>query len=521
MLVCKNCNIEFEEGKKFCKHCGDPLVPKEEPLAAPKKMKKAEEENSDGKLICPVCKIVYEFGSSCIQCGSPLGRQIPPGVKEESETARGTGPEEKGPPVQASQGPAIEALRARLICPSCKLTYERGDFCIECGSSLVPQIPSQAKEEPKISRSSEVEGKPLRVQTIQEQVAEAPRKKLICPTCGIIYERGDSCVRCGSGLVPQIPSNEKGKPKSSDALAPPSTSAPKASEDISEMDLHQDLVVPPMQPPLSSPKGQELVTAQQVEWKEIGPSLEEELFQDKPLEQQPSKKASDHVEKRVSSPKEHKRDYRRLFMEVGGITVMALAGGYFLWSVYSHLIAKTPEPKALASRDTVSQILPSSSSAANPAATVTGSGGFRSREESSTISKEAPPSPLPLPDASKTPSTEVREIRNIKTLLESIRQANLQKDIDLFISCYASDFGNLEGRKRTTLAYWEKFNYVDLSYDLKDPSISAETAKARVEWVIKTSAKGGGRPQENKSVLDVTFKKEDGGWKIKEVKQAR
>jgi ketosteroid isomerase-like protein len=208
-------------------------------------------------------------------------------------------------------------------------------------------------------------------------------------------------------------------------------------------------------------------------------------------------------------------------MEVGGITVMALAGGYFLWSVYSHLIAKTPEPKALASRDTVSQILPSSSSAANPAATVTGSGGFRSREESSTISKEAPPSPLPLPDASKTPSTEVREIRNIKTLLESIRQANLQKDIDLFISCYASDFGNLEGRKRTTLAYWEKFNYVDLSYDLKDPSISAETAKARVEWVIKTSAKGGGRPQENKSVLDVTFKKEDGGWKIKEVKQAR
>jgi ketosteroid isomerase-like protein len=59
-----------------------------------------------------------------------------------------------------------------------------------------------------------------------------------------------------------------------------------------------------------------------------------------------------------------------------------------------------------------------------------------------------------------------------------------------------------------------------LSYDLKDPSISAETAKARVEWVIKTSSKAGGRPQENKSVLNVTFKKEEGGWKIKEVKQA-
>lgn len=161
MLVCKNCNIEYEEGKKFCKHCGDPLAPKEEPIRAQKKIKKTEEENSDGKLICPVCKIIYEFGSSCIQCGSPLGRQISPGV-EELETARGTVPEEKGPPVQASQGSEIEALRARLICPSCKLTYERGDFCIECGSSLLPQIPSQAKEEAKISRSSEVDGEPLR-----------------------------------------------------------------------------------------------------------------------------------------------------------------------------------------------------------------------------------------------------------------------------------------------------------------------------------------------------------------------
>jgi ketosteroid isomerase-like protein len=149
---------------------------------------------------------------------------------------------------------------------------------------------------------------------------------------------------------------------------------------------------------------------------------------------------------------------------------------------------------------------------------VTESRGFRSREESSTIPKEAPPSPLPLPDTSRTPSTEIREVRSIKALLEHVRQANLQKNIDLFISCYASDFRDLDGRRRATLAYWEKFNYVDLSYDLKDPSVSAETAKARVEWVIKTSSKSGGRPQENKSVLDVIFKKEEGGWKIKEVK---
>jgi ketosteroid isomerase-like protein len=485
MLVCKNCNIEYEEGKKFCKHCGDPLVPKDEPLSAPKKVNRSEDENSDGKLICPVCKIVYEFGSSCIQCGSPLGRQMPPGGKEESESAHRTGPAEKESPLLTSK-----------------------------------EIPSQEKEEPNIPRESVAEEKPLQVQTIQEQLIEAPRKKLICPDCGIIYERGTSCVRCGSSLVPQTASQEKQKPKSSDAETPPSTSPPKASGEISKMDLDQDLVGATMQPPVLSPKEKDLGVSQPVKRKEIGPSLEE-LFQDKPLEQQPPKKATDQVEKRVSSAKKPKRDYRRLFLEVGGITVMVLAGGYFLWSVYLHLIAKSPEPRSLTSQEAVSQTFSSSSSTADPATTTPESRGFKNTEESSTVSKEAIPPSLFHSDTSNTSSTEVVEVRDIKALLEDIRQANLEKNIDLFISCYATDFKDREGKKKTTLAYWKRFDYVDLSYDLKDASISGDTAKAKVEWLIKTSSKAGARPQENKSILDVQFKKEEGEWKIKEVKTVR
>jgi uncharacterized protein YbaR (Trm112 family) len=520
MLVCKNCNIEYEEGRKFCKHCGDPLAPKLEPISTQKKVNRVEEEISDGKLICPNCKIIYEFGSSCIQCGSALGREIPRTAKEEPETARRTESEEEPPPV-TSQEKEIAAPRTQLICPTCKMIYEHGDSCIKCESALIPQIPSQAMEEPKTSRTSEVEEKPFQVQTNQEQLIEAPRKKLICPTCKIIYERGSSCVRCGSSLVLQGSTQDKEKPKSSDTEVSPSTSPPKASEHISDLDLDQDLVVAPKQPPLSGLKGQELGAIQRVNRKEIETSLEEELFRDQSPEQQLNRKTSDHVEKRVTSLKRRERDYRRLFLEVGGITIMVLAGGYFLWSVYSHIITKEPEPKAPTSKGAVNQILPSSSSSTNPATTGRESGELKNKEESASISKEGIPVPLSLPDTPKTPSTGIQEMRNIKTLLENIRQANLQKDIDLFISCYASDFENLQGRKRATLAYWERFNYLDLSYDLKDSSISVETAKARVEWLIKTSSKGGGRPQQNKSILDVTFKKEGGGWKIKEVKQAR
>jgi ketosteroid isomerase-like protein len=144
------------------------------------------------------------------------------------------------------------------------------------------------------------------------------------------------------------------------------------------------------------------------------------------------------------------------------------------------------------------------------------SGESKAKEESSSIPKEAVPSP---PDTSKLPSTEIQEIRNIETLLENIRQANLKKDIDLFISCYASNFKDREGKKRATLAFWTKFDYVDLSYDLKNSSISGDTAKVKVEWLIIISSKTVKQPQKSKANLDVTLKKEEGGWKIEEVKQ--
>jgi ketosteroid isomerase-like protein len=478
MLVCKNCNVEYEEGKKFCKHCGDPLVPKDESLSIPKKVNRPKDEDSEGKLICPVCKIVYEFGSSCIQCGSRLGRQVPSEGKETSESPHTTGPGEKESLPLASK-----------------------------------ETPSQEKEEPK--RPVKVaEGKPLPVQTIYEPSPEAPRKKLICPDCGIIYERGTSCVRCGSSLVPQTSSEEKQKPKSSDGEVPPVAPPPKVSEELSKKDLNQDAVRVAVQTPLQSLMEKDLGVSQPTKRKKIATSLEE-LFPDEPVEQQPSKKVTDPVEKKVSSGKKPKRDYRRLGLEVGGMVVIALAGGYFLWSVFR------PEPSSLTSKDGASQIFPSSSSTTAPVTTVTESRGFKKTEESSTVSKEAVPPSLFLSEASKTSSTEAAEIRNIKSLLEDIRQANLEKNIDLFISCYATDFKDREGKKKTTLAYWKRFDYIDLSYDLNDASISGDTARAKVEWSIKTSSTAGVRPQENKSVFNVLFKKEEGGWKIKEANPIR
>ena len=539
MPVCVSCNIEYEEDKKFCNYCGGPLTAKTEPISAPKKTNRADEEKTDGKLVCPQCKITYEFGSSCIQCGSPLGHQIPPQTMGEPQPAPRNGSEEKLPPVETSHEQQIQTPRKKLICPTCKIIYEHGEVCIKCDSALVPETSAQTNGEPKISSGTESEEKTLPVETLQEQLAETPRKKLICPSCKIIYERGTSCVRCGSALVLQTPAKEKEKPKSPDIEFNLSTAQPDGLEDdflprapteLKAKESDKGLGATHERPSPSDPKGQELGVSERGKKKElrITSALETELEEEYPQpgtsEKPIAKKSAGDSYKRVPLLSKLKKDYRRLGLEAGSIMVMVLA----LWSVYSYFAKpKPPEPGAAVSKEAAVQIPSASASPTAPSATTVVPGESKKTEGPSPIPREAPPAPSSFPevpktpDAAKTVSAEIQEVGNIKALLENIRQSNLKKDIDLFVSCYASDFENMEGRKKGTVAYWDKFNYLDLSYDVRNLSVSVETAKARVEWLLKTSLKGGGQYQENKSVLDVAFKKEDGRWKIKEVKQAK
>ena len=292
---------------------------------------------------------------------------------------------------------------------------------------------------------------------------------------------------------------------------------------------------PAEQPPPPSSKGQGSDVIERGKKREIRATpaqelgIEEDFFQTEPSEQPVAKKSVGDLLKSGAFLSKLKKDYRRLGLEVGGIMIMVLAGGWLLWSVYSYFAKPKPaEPKAPISKEVAIQIPPRPASLTPPVTTAVESGESKNTERSSSISssslsKEAAPAPPTpsVPEVPKTPSVQAQEIGNIMTLLENVRQSNLKKDIYLFVSCYVSDFENMEERRRTTISYWEKFNYLDLSYNLRDLSLSVETAKARVEWLIKTSSRNGGQVQQNKSVLDVSFKKEGGNWKIKEVKPTK
>lgn len=133
------------------------------------------------------------------------------------------------------------------------------------------------------------------------------------------------------------------------------------------------------------------------------------------------------------------------------------------------------------------------------------------------VSAELTPLPLSSPSDPQM-VTENVEVEKIESVFENIRRANLQKNIDLFMSCFSRDFSGMERKRKDTLKMWETFNYHDLSYDLKKQTIVGDAADVRLEWVVKTSERAGGRPHNGKTVLDVTLKREGGSWKIKEIK---
>ncbi len=110
------------------------------------------------------------------------------------------------------------------------------------------------------------------------------------------------------------------------------------------------------------------------------------------------------------------------------------------------------------------------------------------------------------------------EAEKINSLFETIKQANLQKNIDLFMSCYSNDFKDKKMKRLDTLESWKNFQYLELSYELKEQILSGDTADVKVEWLMKVTLKGSQETEVSRTLLNVTLKREEDRWKIKEIK---
>jgi ketosteroid isomerase-like protein/uncharacterized protein YbaR (Trm112 family) len=350
----------------------------------------------------------------------------------------------------------------------CHIEYEEGtDFCPQCGGPLV------AKEEPTSG---------------QEELSKAEEKKtetrLICPKCKLLYERRKTCIRCGAPLVKQTELQEIEEQKATQA------SESKKEEPKKEEPRKEPLQVqPPRRQPVETPREKPKPShADEVE-KEPPPL--------QPSERPSLKKLPEDLEKMMTPPAKGIKSFLRAPLGILTIAILVAAAIYFFWSQYSYFAAKPSVP-------------------AKPS----GPGPVSSEQATGSPGTSTPTDRTPSvaePQEKVLSPSETWEVEKIKELLEKIRRANFRKDIDLFMSCYSTDFNDREGRERTTLKYWDNFNYLALSYDIKSYSISGDSAKARVEWLIRIVPRMGGQAQESKTLLDVILKKEDNDWKIKEV----
>ncbi len=398
-----------------------------------------------------------------------------------------------------------------VICPQCNIEHEPGEeFCRKCGKFLLTvEEPTPGEEKNKV--------------------------KLVCPKCRVLYKKGNYCRKCGSLLMQGLPYQETDiqplEKKSVKRWSKEWLRLLKEEKELefcmSKLEVQRDRVSSDVLNPIFvrykdrleslSPLHQEIETelesirkraSEEIDFlrKELKPirkRLEEfqSLYKSGALTipdfLREKKELRKEIKSRERSLKKQQQILSLLPGKMGGslvspglsgnllrpftlltasvIILLMIIGGYFLWQRHSP------------------STLPISKGMVNP------------------------PSPPHLP---KNPQTakEDQDAEKIRTLFENIKQANLKKNIDLFMSCYSRDFSDREGKRLDALETWGFFDYHDLSYHLKTQVISGDTANVRLEWLIRISKKAGGKVEDKKTLMEVTVKKENGGWKIKEIK---
>jgi ribosomal protein L40E len=406
-----------------------------------------------------------------------------------------------------------------VICPKCNIEYDAGKkFCRKCGSFLLTE------EEP-----------PAGLEGWGPIAGVRTKAKLICPKCQALYEIGNYCRKCGSLLVQRIISQGAGvRPLEKKSIKKWSNQWLKLFEEkksleicLSKLETQRDSVSSSiLNPMVSRYQGQleslsslhreietELESVRKRASEEIN-LLEKEL---QPLQKRFGEVQSlyhlgamtkadfsrekNEMTREIESRERSLSKYRRII----SILPSKLGGGMVSYRVAGNFLR--PVPLIILSGIFILVVAIGYSLWQKPSSS------------SPPLSKEiaATPAGTPSPQG-QSPASKNEEAKKIRALFENIRQANLKKNISLFMSCYSRDFEDKEGKRLAILETWENFNYLDLSYHLKKQTITEDTADVRVEWRTRTSPKVNGQSQDTRTVLNVMLTKEDGNWKIKAIK---
>ena len=400
-----------------------------------------------------------------------------------------------------------------VICPRCGIEHELGtEFCGTCGSFLLID-----------------EELPPQIEKIEVQ--------LICPSCQDLHHKGNYCKKCGSQLMQGIPTRAtKLQPLEKKSIKKRSKKWLRLFKEKRKLEICLRKLET-QKGKISSEVFNFLLAHYQERLKELS-SLHEEIGAELDSIKRRAMEKIDILEKELKPIQKRLGEFQFLYKQ-GGLIKTDLHRE-------KHEMNRGTQPrvKSLKAFRKMISFLPRemegsvasqgfSETLFRPLTLLTvcgfmilmGTVGFflwqRQSHSNRVVSKEIIAFPS-TPSSSKSARTIFtdQEVERIKSLFETVRQANLQQNIDLFMTCFSRDFSSREKKRLEALKTWDHFNYLHLSYDLKKQIISGDTAIVRLEWLIRASEKVGGKPQENRILLDATLTKENGSWKIQEIKPA-
>jgi hypothetical protein len=125
--------------------------------------------------------------------------------------------------------------------------------------------------------------------------------------------------------------------------------------------------------------------------------------------------------------------------------------------------------------------------------------------------------PAPAPEAS-IPATDLQ--MELAHLLSTLRGAQINQDISLFMSCYAEALNGREEKRREALKAWEGFDFTAMFSYLEDvKSKGPEAAQARVTWDLQVQDKLSGEYITAIQIYRAEFVKEQGAWRIRALEE--
>jgi hypothetical protein len=136
------------------------------------------------------------------------------------------------------------------------------------------------------------------------------------------------------------------------------------------------------------------------------------------------------------------------------------------------------------------------------------------------------PSPVPKAEAPTTPAPEqapaaVPELKEqLQSVLSTLREAQMHKDIVQFMSVYSLTFPQLDDKRADALKAWENFDFTNLVFTVdKVQVLDPDNVIAWVTWYIDTRNRRTQGLASYTQSYQVLFAQEMGKWRIRSLEE--